>query len=55
MVELVEADLDLFRCFTHLPRDFDVNERIDREVELLRDLVGSEGESNPAELPVDGR
>lgn len=54
-MELMEADRDLFRCVIHLPADFEVKERIEREVELLRDLVGSNGESNPEELPVDGR
>ena len=54
-IELMEADRDLFRCVVHFPADFEVEERIEREVEVLRDLVGSNGESNPEELPVDGR
>lgn len=52
---MIEADLDLFRCLIHLPGDLDEMERMEREVELLRDLDGSRGESHPPELPVDGR
>jgi hypothetical protein len=55
MTELVEADLVLFRRLIHFPVDLEVNERMDREVELLRDLDGSKGESSPDECAVDGR
>jgi hypothetical protein len=55
VAELIEADLDLLRCLIHFPADFEEMERMEREVELLRDLDGSRGESHPAELPVDGR
>lgn len=53
----MEADLVRVRCLTHFPGDFDFDaiERMEREVELLRDLDGSRGESHPPELLVDGR
>jgi hypothetical protein len=55
VAELIEADLALLRCLIHFPGDFEEMERNEREVELLRDLDGSRGDSHPAELPVDGR
>lgn len=51
----MEADLDLFRRRIHFPGDLEEIDRMEREVELLRDLEGSKGESHPPELPVDGR
>ena len=48
----MEADVDLLSCLIHFPGDLDVNERMEREVELLRDLDGSRGESHPG---VEGR